>query len=171
MNYLEDLNVKIARIVDLNTTSLLDAVMEETGGRAAAAVAFSFRGSSSARCRQARSLGARVVLDQASPPEICLDPHECVYMHVCRRVFIPVVVVVLETTRFYSMRCLRLHEETAPRTPTEPTQQRTAIKRNDALPVHPYIVYQPAAPRNRFTSMRHRYMSWRFPFVPLPPAS
>jgi len=32
MTYLEDLNVKIARIIDLNTISLLDAVMEETGG-------------------------------------------------------------------------------------------------------------------------------------------
>jgi len=32
MNYLEDLNVKIARIVDSNNTSLLEAVMEETGG-------------------------------------------------------------------------------------------------------------------------------------------
>jgi len=32
INYLEDLNVKIARVIDSKSTSLLEAVMEETGG-------------------------------------------------------------------------------------------------------------------------------------------
>jgi len=32
INYLEDLNVKIARVIDTTSTSLLEAVMEETGG-------------------------------------------------------------------------------------------------------------------------------------------